>query len=162
MKFRPDATSPVAKVHWPEMLWLGRNKVVSTIHMLIGTWGQLLNLSTEPVSVITFTLFLVYFVNSGYGDDDKAKACFSTFAVAAQELSPCQAWELVLLIPSLDVWAILISLVTFFSLYRCSSALLFLCQFLCFSALHMMIKSRLVSLHSQLLPKSFRSARLES
>ncbi|KAF8685941.1 hypothetical protein HU200_043865 [Digitaria exilis] len=58
--------------------------------MLIGTWGWLLYLSTEPVSVL-------------HGHDDKAKACFSTFAVAAQELSPCQAGELVLLNPSLDV-----------------------------------------------------------
>lgn len=51
-----------------------------------------------------------------YGDDDKAKACFSTFAVAAQELSPCRAWELVLLIPSLDVWAIHISVCGLFLL----------------------------------------------
>ncbi|RCV07567.1 hypothetical protein SETIT_1G255100v2 [Setaria italica] len=38
--------------------------------MLIGTWGLLLYLSTEPVYIVC-------------GDDDKAKACFSTFAVAA-------------------------------------------------------------------------------
>ncbi|KAF8768764.1 hypothetical protein HU200_007324 [Digitaria exilis] len=46
--------------------------------MLIGTWGLLLYLSTELASLV-------------YGADDKTKACFSTFAVAAQELSPCQA-----------------------------------------------------------------------
>jgi hypothetical protein len=52
----------------------------------------LLNLSTELVSVIIFTtLILVDFVLLTHGDDDKAKACFSTFAVAAQELSPRQA-----------------------------------------------------------------------
>jgi len=37
-------------------------------------------LSTEPVCVITFTfLFTLLFL---CGDDDTAKACFSTFAVA--------------------------------------------------------------------------------
>ena len=53
-------------------------------------------------------MILVDFVLSTHGDDDKAKACFSTFAVAAQELSPRQAWELMLLNPSLDVWAMII------------------------------------------------------
>ncbi|KAG0534888.1 hypothetical protein BDA96_04G318800 [Sorghum bicolor] len=62
--------------------------------MLIGTWGLLLCLSTEPVNVITFFCthsIFNWYVCIVYGDDDKAKACFSTFAVAAQELSPCQA-----------------------------------------------------------------------
>ena len=50
-------------------------------HILIGIGGLPVYLSTEPVCVITFTfLFTLLFL---CGDDDTAKACFSTFAVSA-------------------------------------------------------------------------------
>jgi len=47
-------------------------------HILIGIGGLPVYLSTEPVCVITFLFTLLFLC----GDDDTAKACFSTFAVA--------------------------------------------------------------------------------
>lgn len=71
---------------------------VSHVYRNLGTVSQSVHRAVIcDYSYKQFTHFIWWIGKFIYGCDDNDEACFSIFAVTAQLLSPCQAWELVLL-----------------------------------------------------------------